>query len=196
MSKKPVTNRKNFYENCEEKPVEDLVEEYLASGLDPYDTDIDMLHLRARLQNRIALEPLVNAIADFYLKQEQEICKQLKMKLDNGLTVEDVIRQKRKITKVKKGLRFLRTERKKLSKFSREIEVAHLKLVKAVQTRAETRALEQKAKEPGIFVELLQKLMTALREELPPESFRGLVRRMEQDLDRVPESLKTRKTSW
>ena len=172
--------------------LDSLIDHYRANGLDPDDTTVDMYILRAVLELKIAIEPVVKALLDETVSEGEELQDWLATKPDEagGLTVEEYLRKIRRLSPVRERQRNLRGDRKRYLKFIESIEKSHHKVIRAVRIRSEIRELDRKASEITVLKEQLGKLMTILQETLPPASFQGLQRRMVQDLDKVPDSLK------
>ena len=156
-----------------------------ASQVNPDNTDINMLMLRANLENRIALEPLVLQVKAVLIRVEAQMSAFLQLKdVDGqGTTPEQALRQHRKLTEFKKTHAFLRRTIREFDQYSVDIEKSHHNVIRMAKIRAETRAIQQKEAECTVFADLLRKFMIILEEQLPPEYYAALQRRINRDLD-------------
>jgi hypothetical protein len=177
-----------FYGAGEKVNVHELVDEYRARGAPPDDTDPDMLHLRARISNDLALEPkveeaevalggLLEALASFPTLQVSGEGK--------AATVEDVLVALGELNAFVAKVREVSRLWDKMHRFANEIKNDHERIIKMAKARAETRKANAAARQLDAFSMLLSNLMVVLAEMLPPDLYRALQVRIQKDFSEV-----------
>ena len=178
-----------WYSEGEAVGLFELVEAYRAANLNPDATDDDMLHLRARLQRLMSLEPDLRA-----LRQQLE-CTLLQLQAwaqppleveATSSTVAHIAEGLGRLTELTQAVVGLQSAYDRFSSLDAAIEARHERLITLAKVRADTRVKNKAAEQLDVFVLMLERLMLVLKEGLAPEDFLALQRRLVRDLEQVP----------
>lgn len=170
--------------------VHDIVAEYEAAGLDPDDTDPDMLHLRARIERLLAVEPSMRQLATAV----QEVLDAINEWRDSTVTgdvrhgtdVDGVLEELHRLRDLRQVIRSAHSLVSVAVAFGDAIEERHGRLVLLAHKRADTRLKNKAAEELGVFTMMVRRLMVIMSEQLPPDVLAAFQKRLERDLAEVP----------
>lgn len=177
-----------YYQEGEVRSVHELVAAYQAAGLDPDDTDPDMMHLRARLENLMRLEPLMTKLAEALEEYLTDREKWLQQPVEDGgknVTVEQVLLDLDRMDDYRRAIAPVRDMHREAKSWMLQMERRHETIIKMARLRADTRLKNKAAEELSVFVMMVRRLMIALSEQLPPDVFAALQKRFERDLSEV-----------
>lgn len=170
--------------------VDELIQQYLDSGVDADDTNEDMLALRAQLSE---LRPLLPEMLEIHLA-----AKQLAERLQNALTTELLDEGNLTLEKfliaieqyepALEALHAFRDMSKDALRIIKSIEDRHAKLILLSKVRAETRLKNAAAEQLTVFKVMVERLDVINKETLPSNQYEALTLRYARELSEVPQS--------
>ena len=182
-----------FYAVLPGHSVDELVEQYRQSQLDPDVTDDDMLYLRAHLEDLKAMRPDGAAILE-QLQEGLEFVKEFrKSRTDEvsslsgkALSVSQVLVIEGLYEDLNSNLTGLKDTMKELTRITAGLEARHERLVMLSKVRAETRLKNVAGQQMEAFKVMTDKFMTILTEMLPSDRMEALQARLVRELEILP----------
>jgi hypothetical protein len=183
-SGRPLKN--GFYSRDERVNIQQLVDEYHVQGDDPDATELDMLHLRARIENALQLEPSAEEVRTTLDTLLDELHTFAALPVEGeSLTVDGVLNVLGTLDRLTRYIREADRLLGKLLTFERAIKNDHERVIKLAKTRAETRKANAAAAQLDAFAILVRNFLTVLKEMLPPEIYQALPVRIRKDFESI-----------
>lgn len=169
--------------------VDALVADYQARQLNADCTEEDMLYLRAHLEELRSvlpdLEVLRAPLQDLRYRLEELLTEAVSTQ--EGATVEGVLEL---LGHGKEWGAFTRTvlhSLQEIQKFRKDIENQHTRLIHLSKVRADTRLKNAAAEQLEVFDLMVRRFMVVLQEQLTPQQFEALQKRIARDLSELPQ---------
>ena len=182
-----------FYARSPRVRVRDIVEEYRQREINPDATDENMLYLHAHLELLMQSSPGLDII-DEPRRAFQEGLEDMLAEgplIQGEITVPKIIRMVDPVTALGDLADTLSSVLGEAMKTEEELFKRHERLIRLSKVRAETRLLNSNAMQLDAFMTMLQRLLAILYEQLDPQTFAALHRRIERDLLSLAERVLT-----
>lgn len=182
-----------FYTTVPGVNVDELVQRYRESGLDPDATDDDMLYLRAYLDELKALRPDATQAAELLREGLGAMGGFLRMVTDEDhpfktrkMSVQDALEVAGELEAYRDALTGLRDTLKVIVSVTAGIEERHATLITLAKTRAETRLKNSASQQLDAFTVMVERLQVILQETLPSNYAEALQVRFARELNELP----------
>ncbi|WP_230283223.1 hypothetical protein [Deinococcus sp. 23YEL01] len=182
-----------FYTTVPGVNVDELVQRYRESGLDPDATDDDMLYLRAYLDELKALRPDATQAAELLREGLGAMSGFLRMVTDEDhpfktrkMSVQDALEIAGELERYRDALTGLRDTLKVIVSVTAGIEERHANLITLAKTRAETRLKNSASQQLDAFTVMVERLQVILQETLPSNYAEALQVRFARELNELP----------
>lgn len=164
--------------------VERLVAEYKAQGLDPDDTEEDLLYLRAYLAELKTLLPLVEKLEAQLapILEGYDALLALVPADGDGHSIAQLMQVLPALREIGTTFRAAARLQQRLERFGASLERRHVRLIRLVKLRKETELKQRAVADPIYFKAQLVRLKLILERELPPPAYLALQKRFEKDL--------------
>ena len=169
--------------------VDEILERYRAEGVNPDDTDEDMLLLRAQLEELRDLRPNfmeLHVSAALLVKRLTQALSTDLPEEGEEMTVDRFLIAIERMEEVEALIRAFETLAKTSLQRAKSIEDRHAKLILMAKVRADTRLKNAAAEQLDVFTVMVKKLSKINEEVLPANLFESLSLRYAQELNEVP----------
>lgn len=166
--------------------LDEIVRRYREQGVDPDDTDENMLFLHAHLEelreNAPTFEPVQEALGDLKERLGEMLEQVVK---DEDMSVERVLDAIGRLQEFNRYVMNLSVLLRELRMFTAGMEERHANLVGLARVRADTRLKNNAARQLDVFTRLVQQLDVIVSEALGPDAYKAWKKRIERDLAEV-----------
>jgi hypothetical protein len=176
-----------FYSRGERLDVRELEREYRELCLDLDNTDSDIAHLRARIQNLIAEEPDHSELKEAMAELLDDLTEWRHTALaDEAMTVDRALEIAGMLNRVNAAVARAGKLYSKLESYDERIKRDHERIVHLVHKRADTKLKMAAAEQLDVFTMMVKRLYIILNEMLTPDQFLALQKRLEKDYNDLP----------
>ncbi len=193
---RPIKNG-GFYSIIPGHKVDELVQQYIESQMDPDATDHDMYYLRAYLDELKSMRPDGMEAAELLKAALEEIRVFNRSKSDEvgplsgkPLTVSQILSMEGLLDNLVANTEQLRGTLKSLLQLTGAMEERHERLVMLSKVRSETRLKNAAGQQMQAFTVMVDRLMQILTEMLPSDRMEALQTRLARELEELPGAVK------